>query len=68
MSSRLPKHLHDALTAACQAMEFVGSLDAAGCAVSAHRVEHAIVFEMVKRDSPFLAQRLKAELAQYPVP
>ncbi len=116
MSSRLPKHLHDALTAACQAMEFVGSLDAAGYAVSAlvrsaverqleilgeacrraldedpalrdripeaplavalrnriihgyDRVEHAIVFETVKRDLPFLAQRLKAELAQYPVP
>ena len=26
------------------------------------------VFETVKRDLPFLAQRLKAELAQYPVP
>jgi len=66
MSERLPKHLHDALTAARRALEFLGATDLQGYEASdllrsAVERQIEIVGEACRRaldDSPSLRERL----------
>lgn len=51
MSSRVPKHLHDALTAAQLAMEFMNGFDVESYAANA-LVRSAIERQLEIRDAP----------------
>jgi uncharacterized protein with HEPN domain len=66
MTNRLPKHLHDAVTAAARAMEFLGGLDEE--AYRSNALVRSAVVETVRIDVPRLKAQLEAELARFPVP
>ncbi len=60
MSSRLPKHLHDALMAARRAQEFLGDLDAQAYAAN------ALVRSAVERQMEIFGEACKRSLDDTP--
>ena len=60
MTSRLPKHLHDALSAARRAVEFLGELDAAQYGAN------ALVRSAVERQMEILGEAEKRALDEAP--
>ncbi len=60
MTSRLPKHLHDALTAAQRAREFLGPLDADGYRVN------ALVRSAVERQLEILGEACRRAVDEEP--
>ncbi len=72
MTNRLPKHLHDALTAARRACEFLGEIDADGYRANVlvrSAVERQLeMVNTVRHDLPRLQGWLQAELFRFPLP